>query len=140
MDSFTSLSRSSSIPLSFLILSHFSSCSTSWPFVFLISSLAAKISSSKSRSPILRRSPFKSALSSFASLYFFSNTSRSKNLARISFRRVEPSLMKESESSCDAIDVKRKSSMVPKCLRIAASVFILVVSLRLWFSLITGSK
>ena len=68
-------------------------------FVFCSSFVASccwssSMSSSKVLSSNFLRRARVSMLSPFASLNFFSNWSRSKNLARISLRLVEPSLMK----------------------------------------------
>ena len=73
---------------------------------------------------------FFSDRSFLANLNLASNKSRSRNLARISLRLVDPSFTKERESICEAIEVKRKSSIVPKCLRMAASVLLRDVPFR----------
>ena len=56
-----------------------------------------KISSSNSFPSNLFSAPRKSVASSLAILYFFSNISRSRNLARISFLLVDPSLINCNE-------------------------------------------
>ena len=61
-----------------------------------------------------------------ANLNLRSNNSRSKNLAKISFLLVEPSRMNDKESSCEDMDVSKKSSIVPKVFLISLSVSFLV--------------
>ena len=70
----------------------------------------------------LFRTPRSSETSSLAYLNFLSKNSRSKNLAKISLRRVEPSLIKSIAPICEAIEVVRKSSKLPNTFRIALSV------------------
>ena len=63
-----------------------------------------------------------SADSFLASLNFWSNRSKSRNFAKISFRLVDPSLIKDKESNCDAIEVIMKSSIEPRVFLMLASV------------------
>ena len=119
---FKSLSFSANISISLLKSSH------SFFFLSAIISfktnslLAILISSLKSRPCKRLRAALISEASSFPSLNFFSNNSKSKNLARISLRRVEPSLIKDSEPIWLDIDVIRKSSRVPNTFLIFLSV------------------
>ena len=66
--------------------------------------------------------PFISEASSLAFLNFLSNISRSRNFPSISFRLVDPSLIKDRLSTCEAIEVSRKSSTVPNIFLIFLSV------------------
>ena len=96
-------------------------------FAFFSSVRTSSISESKSRSSFFFKRTFVSTESSFASLNFWSKTSKSKNLAIISLRRVDPSSTNENAPCCEAREDTEKSSMVPKCLRIFASVWLRVV-------------
>ena len=102
--------------------------------------LASFNSCSKSRFSRFLTKALISELSSFALLNFLSKNSKSRNLAKISFLFVEPSLMKVSDPSWLAIEVRRKSSTVPKIFRMFLFVSVTLVPLSSRSSSIALSK
>ena len=127
------------IRISSFIFSHFCVCSFVLFSLKIVSFSASKISSTKDVPSFLLRAPLKSVASSFANLYFISNTSKSRNLARISFLFVDPSLINCNAPNWEDIDVKRKSSKDPKWLRIILSVSFLVVPFNSWIAPVAKS-
>ena len=121
-------------PTSSLPFSQRASFLDSLPSHSLCSSCASSISTSYSLSSMRFSAPFISEASSFANLNFFSNISKSRNFARISFLFVLPSLMKERLSNWLERLVRRKSSIVPNTFLMFLSVSFLVSPFRLTFS------